>query len=670
MTLDRSFLPSASMEWVVIADTHFMLESDGAATEFSSRRQQSARTAFALELVAALDVPLVVHLGDLVQTFPERPDFPQAVDAACAQWASQGLRPRLVAGNHDVGDKPDPTMPTAWVTGESLAAYHRRFGRSWYSWDQGGIHFVVLNSQLLNSPLPAAAEQQRWCEADLAAQGDSPVVLFLHLPPYLDHPQEAGLGHYDNIDLPARSWLLELVARHRVELLFAAHVHFAFVDRLHGARYVVVPSVSFTRPGFGELFSSPPPPEQGRDDVAKLGFYLVRRGEDGDYRLHLIRTGGATGAATFRRLLTRVAPDLPHSPLGVSLRHPLAWRTALPAAWPSLVRQPARNDYPALACYELGVRHLRVPASDLEDSLQRERLDLLRREGISITATCLWRPGDPFPARDIPEMADTVEVVLLGTRWPDMAALAAGLETLARPVCLSVALPGQFVPGKQHRRTRLGYMPEELQELNARLAAAHLHVHRVLCRLDPAQAWATVPHLPLDSWRQIGAVDWLMEWPSVEAAAQRAAVEALAAVATQADSRLYGEPLMDLDRTMDVTPGLLDRLCNPRPLFHLLRHLNTLLFSSPERWHLLPAPGVDGQQVLGLARPHQVLWLLPEGDGRPWTLDARWYAPLKHGALEGRLYGLVSGQIQVLPPLPSAVSLNLEEPTALLLRAA
>ncbi|MCB0104669.1 MAG: hypothetical protein KDE53_02145, partial [Caldilineaceae bacterium] len=37
-------------------------------------------------------------------------------------------------------------------------------------------------------------------------------------------------------------------------------------------------------------------------------------------------------------------------------------------------------------------------------------------------------------------------------------------------------------------------------------------------------------------------------------------------------------PFIDLDRTMDAGPGLLDRAYNPRPTFHLLRHLNTLLF--------------------------------------------------------------------------------------------
>ena len=44
-------------------------------------------------------------------------------------------------------------------------------------------------------------------------------------------------------------------------------------------------------------------------------------------------------------------------------------------------------------------------------------------------------------------------------------------------------------------------------------------------------------------------------------------------------SRIYFEPLSDLDRTMDVTHGLLDTLCNPRLASYTLQSLNTVMFS-------------------------------------------------------------------------------------------
>jgi hypothetical protein len=42
-------------------------------------------------------------------------------------------------------------------------------------------------------------------------------------------------------------------------------------------------------------------------------------------------------------------------------------------------------------------------------------------------------------------------------------------------------------------------------------------------------------------------------------------------------SRLFIGPLLDMDRTMDVRHGLLDPLCNPRPVFDALRCLNSVL---------------------------------------------------------------------------------------------
>ena len=44
------------------------------------------------------------------------------------------------------------------------------------------------------------------------------------------------------------------------------------------------------------------------------------------------------------------------------------------------------------------------------------------------------------------------------------------------------------------------------------------------------------------------------------------------------ESSIYFDPPIDLDRTMDVAHGILDVRCNPRPVFHVLRALNTILY--------------------------------------------------------------------------------------------
>ena len=649
---DASYLSPALHEFVVIADTHSMLAAGGQSVEFASRRQQTARAEFALRTVAGLgDLP-VIHMGDLVQEFPERPHFAQALDQAQAQLAACGVAPRLVAGNHDIGDKPDPTMPADWVTPAYLDDHHRRFGLSWQSWDEAGLHFVIVNSQILNSGLPAEAEQARWLEADLQRHARQRIFLFLHLPPFLHNPGEAALGHYDNIDESARSWLLELVQHYRVEMLFAAHVHWAFYNEMahpNGAtRYYTAPSVSFTRPGFSELFSSPPPPEQGRDDVGKLGFYLVRVHEDGS-RVHFVRTAGATGAPDPRpRLLTRLSPDLPASALGVVLHHPLCHASETPSVWPSAVRQPVRNDYPLLACLELGVRHLLVPLADLADPLQGERLEMLRRQGVQVTARILWRPVHGLARCLAGGMShcDGMQVDVTGDVLPapmlakELRAWKAGSD---RPVTLSCVVPGRRVAGKQHSRAQVGLRPADVPELDDWLGRHNLTVDRVLCRLDTSGESRSIVSQIEDMARpaRIGALDWVVELPTAATGLRLNAVaEALFALASQPGSRIFFEPFIDLDRTMDVTEGLLDRLCNPRPVFQLLRHLNTLLFSQSVPVTPAVETGVPGGRLLTRQDAQTTLHLL--------LPDAPLELPLASLGVDDshqwRVYDLVSGR--------------------------
>ncbi|MEZ4659626.1 MAG: hypothetical protein R2911_18880 [Caldilineaceae bacterium] len=180
----------------------------------------------------------------------------------------------LVAGNHDVGDKPDPTMPASWVTADFLADYHARFGRSWYSWRQGELSFIALNSQIMNSALPEAAAQQTWLENELPQHDGQRIFLFLHLPPFLHDEHEPDLGHYDNLAEPAR-----LAAKPGSAIALSGFLPPTFTGRftIKLAIRAIKPCLrSPLRPGFSELFSSAPPAEQGRDDVAKLGFFLVR----------------------------------------------------------------------------------------------------------------------------------------------------------------------------------------------------------------------------------------------------------------------------------------------------------------------------------------------------------------------------------------------------------
>ena len=229
---------------------------------------------------------LVFHVGDLAQEYPGSRFFDTGRRAAVTQFEASGLTVNFAAGNMDIGDKPDPTVPAGWVEPGFLKRWDEDFGKSFYSRTEGDRHFIVLNSQIMNTTLPEAMEQREWLELELVTHAGYQVFLFLHLPPFLVDEDEPGLGSYDVLDDPDRSWLLELCRNFDVEAMFSGHTHFQVFNRAGDTRLYTLPSTTTTRPGFYEAFNVLPP-ERGWTDVAKLGFFLVRMTDAGT-SVHLI----------------------------------------------------------------------------------------------------------------------------------------------------------------------------------------------------------------------------------------------------------------------------------------------------------------------------------------------------------------------------------------------
>lgn len=600
---DRSLLEKALFEFVVVSDTHYTNIPPDEQVEFESRRRQSARSEVARAFIDGLEVPLVMHLGDLVQEYPGSPRFEVSRAHAMHLWSNLSSEVRWVAGNHDVGDKPDPTLVGLPIQRDWLDEYHKLFGPSWYSFDRGPCHFVVINGQLVNAPLPEAKAQMAWLEFDLQRNKGRRTFLFVHMPLYLYADDEPGLGHYDNIAQPGRGQLLDMIDTFGVEWVFSGHVHFSFFDRRRETRYLTVLSPAFTRPGFPHLFTASAPAERGRDDAAKLGFYLMRVTEAGLER-HLIRTSGATALPLLdwgkergdekptagidepaRIVLTRSAMSLRNSSVGVTLTHPLASFTQVPLAWPSAVRQPVRNDYPLLACVEAGVRYVRTPAEDLDDAFLCSRIQVLRGEGTAVIASVIWESLGAFldTVRRHSSKVDGWELRLPGgLPTPEcLAAIEAYRKETKLPISLSPVITGVVMEGKQHPRTRLAYTYDELLALDERLRAANIRIDRAVCMFDANdKALFTTP----PTGQAIAAIDFVLTF-SGKADGDNADALALALLMVAGNngsrSRLFVEPLIDLDRTMDTANGLLDAYGNPRKPFNVLRTLNSILYGSP-----------------------------------------------------------------------------------------
>ena len=102
-SFDLTLLPPAQQQFTILSDTHYMLDGGDAPLEFASRRKQSQRAGAALHLAAQIDSDFTVHLGDLIQEYPDTPDFERALDEARSgshytdmHFRNEELRRRLI----------------------------------------------------------------------------------------------------------------------------------------------------------------------------------------------------------------------------------------------------------------------------------------------------------------------------------------------------------------------------------------------------------------------------------------------------------------------------------------------------------------------------------------------------------------------------------------------
>lgn len=624
-SFDRSDVPQAALEFVVIADTHHLVDPGMYSTKGDSVtpeivREWSDRGDWALALAKATEPELVFHVGDLAQEYPGSRFFDTGRRAAVTQFEESGMEVNFAAGNMDIGDKPDPTVPAGWVEPGFLKRWDEDFGKSFYSRTEGDTHFVVLNSQVMNTTLPEAIEQREWVEADLAAHASHRIYLFMHLPPYLVDEDEPGLGSYDVLDNPDRTWLLDLCRRYEVEALFSGHTHFQVFNRAGDTRLYTLPSTTTTRPGFYEAFNVCPP-DRGWIDTTKLGFFLVRV-TDGATSVHLIRTSGETHAnhPAGARILSGTTVDLPHSPAATYLRLPITNRSDGAISYPNHVRHRIRDDYPLLSCVEAGIRHVRFPIHDLDVALQAGQLAVLRSEGVQLTATVLCpRPGDIAAAARKASEADFIEVQLTNRFLPEGEDLDALAELREAGVGVAMAPLALEDTGKVHRRSRTGFRPRELPDLDDMLSERGVHLDRAVCMVDDSDSvWSDIRAFDT-RLRAVGGLDFLIPLDAHDERNALAVAEALFASATMPGCRVYLDPLQDLDRVTKVVHGLLDRLSNPRPAFHVTRVLNTVLFGGGRR------PGsytpVDAglslceTRVRAVADHRGELWLVPDPEG-------------------------------------------------------
>ena len=157
-----------ALTFVQISDTHIGFRKAANPDVIGSLRH-------AIADVNALPQPaFVVHTGD-VSHLSKPEEFGKARELLQEFHVD---RVHTVPGEHDTID-------------EGAAGYlaffdHDGNGKSWYSFDQGGVHFIGLNNVLdfkLGTMAALGDEQLVWMKADLARVAHStPIVVLAHIP--------------------------------------------------------------------------------------------------------------------------------------------------------------------------------------------------------------------------------------------------------------------------------------------------------------------------------------------------------------------------------------------------------------------------------------------------------------------------------------------------------
>lgn len=585
--------------FAVISDTHINADEDTCNSPYEVNAHANARFRHVARDLHQRDVDFVIHLGDHVHPVPETGAiYSQAADAYRAIANDIGHTVYSVPGNHDIGEKPLSGGPANPVTEAMIEAWSREFGAQFQTFDHGDCRFILLNAQLINSGLPADREQTSWLINALEQAKGKRIMVFLHHPPYLMTPNEPD--QYDNTAEPGRRWFLDLVDKHQVEAFFCGHVHNYWFNRHGQTDYYVAPSTCFVRQDYSEMLRATPPEgtQSGRDDGAKLGYFIVNVYETG-HVVRMVRTYGAEAAPDDRlpeESVSRLgldAREIERPAIGFDLRQNWAEITEIPptGSLDEFDRKAVRNDYHLLALQEMGVRNLRIPARDLLDPLRRQRLKDFHHLGFEITLFSFDVPGQETVAFAA-ELSDYLFDWEVTLSWHDIEPRAQALAAMAKRSGLPIYLSRMRtkddikVEGTYFHVINHGFSVDDVTQFNELAAMAELrpHLQGVIVRLGfderPADAFPVISaaleesglkasvHLRLgsDNPAQVLSDDL---WVSNRIA------EAMMLSARHPDIRVFCDTLIDVDRGFFVHHGVIDRLNNPRPALNVVKTLHS-----------------------------------------------------------------------------------------------
>ena len=165
---------TGAFTFVQISDSHIGFKADANPDPNGTLRA-------ALDKAAALKPAMMIHTGDVSHL-----SKPEQFDTADQLLKGAKIETHFVPGEHD-------------VIGDDGKMFFERFGTKggasggWYSFDQGGVHFVALVNVIGFGPATGGTlgkDQLEWLEQDLKGKGAStPIVVMAHIPLWPIYPQ-------------------------------------------------------------------------------------------------------------------------------------------------------------------------------------------------------------------------------------------------------------------------------------------------------------------------------------------------------------------------------------------------------------------------------------------------------------------------------------------------
>jgi len=590
-----------SFSFVVLADSHIRSDNESNPT-YLSDRSANARHAYAVRKIKQIAPAFVIHLGDVVHPIPALASHDAALKTARDHYDSLDCPIYVTPGNHDVGDKPNAGVPAPNADSDSHDRFETCWGKASGSFDYNECRFLILNSSLMNSGLAAEVDQERRLGQDLAMshRAGKRIFVCMHYPFFIDSPDEDS--HYDNIAEPARSRLLSLLADYGVEAVFCGHAHTFFYNRFRDMDLYVVPSVTFVRPDYSELFLVPPGPEKeyGRYDTDKLGFMLVSVTAR-EHRLRLIHTYGRCEneeLTHWNGLRLQDAEDAQDQvpSVGVTLRH--SWTHSYELPFDNLDefnRKFARNDHWLPALWEMGIQRIRLPVGDVTDDSRRRRMAALIKKGFRFTLFSAGMPSNRVREilRRHHRLMEAWEIIVPQYR---MAEVLRDIETIKADIPVRTYLSRlahtsqeDFNDGTYfHHFADHGFSFEDLP-----LIKTYLGEHQGGGAIDGV-VFSSRRHSNLLENMQMAAgtlgaygaaVIVQVVFPRVDEGVScdrdqdvaNLAAESLAAAHAVKEAVVFLDTFVDHDRGYYPRHGLLDRRYNPRIGLHVLSHLRDVL---------------------------------------------------------------------------------------------